>query len=105
MNYVKISIYIDEADKWQHKPLHIELLNMLKQHGVASGIVLRAIAGLTPDGMEKTSLFHVGKKLPLVVQFITDSEMIEKMLPDLKIMVSEHLIINVPVEVLNGLHN
>ncbi|WP_277872213.1 DUF190 domain-containing protein [Legionella sainthelensi] len=37
MNHIKISVYINEGDKWQHRPLHLELLNMLDENGIAGG--------------------------------------------------------------------
>lgn len=37
MNHVKVSIYINESDKWQHRPLHIELLGMLDKNEIAGG--------------------------------------------------------------------
>ena len=32
---VQITIYLNEADEWQHRPLHLEILNYLRQENVA----------------------------------------------------------------------
>ena len=47
---IKVSIYINEADQWNHRPLHLELLRMLHEQGIAGGTVLRAVAGFTHHG-------------------------------------------------------
>ncbi|WP_050799698.1 DUF190 domain-containing protein, partial [Fluoribacter dumoffii] len=82
MNHVKVSIYINEADKWQHRPLHLELLSMLDKNEIAGGTVLRAIAGFTMKSpVVCTSLVDVGSNLPLVVQFIDSVEKVDAVLP------------------------
>lgn len=102
MKHVKVSIYVNEAEQWQHQPLYLELLNILQKHDIAGGTVLRGVAGLTRDGIVKTSLFHISKKLPLVVQFIDKIERVKTVLPEIKKIVPHHLIVRLPVEVLNG---
>jgi uncharacterized protein len=100
MNYVKISIYINEADKWQHRPLHIELLSLLDMNGLAGGTVLRGVAGFTSGGaIASAALVDIGSKLPLVVQFIDTVEKVEAVLPKVKEMSGRRLIIREPVEV------
>ena len=38
-------MYLNEADEWQRRPLHIELLNYLRRENVAGATVLHAVAG------------------------------------------------------------
>ena len=101
MNYEKVSVYINEAEQWQNRPLYLELLDLLQKYDVAEGTVLRGVAGFPRDSMSKTSLFHRTKKLPLVIQFIDKVTLIEVVLPELKKIIPDHLIIRVPVEVVN----
>ncbi|KTD05270.1 DUF190 domain-containing protein [Fluoribacter gormanii] len=104
MNHVKVSIYINEADKWQHRPLHLELLSMLDKAEIASGMVLRAVAGFTlKNPVVSASLVDIGSKLPLVVQFIDTMDKVDAILPKVKEMVGNRLIIREPVEVVNGM--
>lgn len=101
MNHLKISIYINESDKWQHLPLYLELLNVLKENEVAGGTVLRAIAGFTYKGpIESTSMVDLGSKLPLVFQFIDTFEKVDFLLPKLKTMVGDRLVISEQVEII-----
>ncbi|EHL29798.1 DUF190 domain-containing protein [Legionella drancourtii] len=104
MKHVKITIYLHEDDKWQHRPLHLELLSVLDQLEIAGGTVLRAIAGFTyHHPVETSSLVDVGSKLPLVVQFIDTVAKIESVLPTVLSMVGSRLVIREPVQVLNGI--
>ncbi|KTD14550.1 hypothetical protein Lgra_0581 [Legionella gratiana] len=105
MNHVKVSVYINEGDKWQHRPLYLELLNMLDENGIAGGTVLRGIAGFTFKApIVSTSLVDIGSKLPLVVYFIDTIEKVESVLPQLKEMARDRLITREPVEVISGSH-
>ncbi|KTD44296.1 DUF190 domain-containing protein [Legionella parisiensis] len=105
MNHVKVSVYINESDKWQHRPLHIELLGMLDKNEIAGGTVLRAVAGFTfKSPVVSASLVDIGSKLPLVVQFIDTAEKIDSILPKVKEMVGKRLIIRESVEVVSGIY-
>ena len=102
MTHEKVSVYVNEADQWQKRPLHLELLSMLSKQGIKCGIVLRAIAGFTQkEGMVQTTLIHAGKKMPLVVEFIDEVERIEHILPELKKMAPHRLILRKLVEIVN----
>jgi hypothetical protein len=103
MNHVKVSIYINEADKWEHRPLFLELLTVLDAFEVSGGTVLRAIAGFTyKKPVETASLVDVGSRMPLIVQFVDTLAKVDGVLPQLKAMVADRLIIREPVEVVNG---
>ncbi|WP_058533436.1 DUF190 domain-containing protein [Legionella saoudiensis] len=104
MNCMKVSIYINESDKWKHRPLHLELMSMLDEEGIAGGTVLRAIAGFTyMKPVETASFVDIGAHLPLVVQFIDTAERVESILPKIKEMSGTRLVIREPVEVVNGM--
>jgi hypothetical protein len=97
---IKVSVYINEADEWNHRPLHLEVLRMLHDQGLAGGTVLRAIAGFTARGrVETTSLVDAGGKLPLVIEFIDSVENIERVMPLLKKMAEHRLIVRQRVEI------
>lgn len=102
----RITVYINESDKWQHRPLHIEILSMLHENGLSGSTVLHAVAGFTNKGtVETTGLVDVGSKLPLVIEFIDTAEKIETILPELKKMAAHRLIIRERVEVINFASN
>lgn len=96
---VKVSVYISEADQWQHKPLHLEILRMLHSEGLAGGTVLRAVAGFTGHGdVHSTSLVDVGDELPLVIEFIDSGDAVERVMPLLRTMAGRRLIVQQRVQ-------
>jgi len=96
---IKVSVYINEADEWRRRPLHLEVLQMLHRNAIAGGTVLRAVAGFTgKGGVETTSLVDAGGKLPLVIEFIDGKEQVERVMPELRKMVGKRLIVRQRVE-------
>ncbi len=90
---LRVTIYVNEADEWQGKPLHLEVLRFLQQDGHAGGTVLRGVAGFTrAAGVVTTSLVDAGGKLPLVIEFVDTEEVVARALPRLRKMVGGRLI-------------
>ena len=91
--YQLVSIYLNEADKWEHHPLDMEILKFLHQAGCAGGTVLRGLAGFTKGGgIVTTSLVDVGSKLPVVVQFVEAVDKVTEVMPTLRRMAGRRLI-------------
>lgn len=91
---VQVTIYLNEADQWQHRPLHLEMLKYLRESEIAGATVLHAVAGFTGHGRVKTStLVDAGGKLPLVLVFIDKEEHVERVLPRIKDMAGHRLIV------------
>ncbi len=101
---VQVTIYLNEADEWHHRPLHIELLNYLRSEGVAGGTVLHAVAGFTGRTRVHTStLVDAGGKLPLVLTFVDTDEHVQRVLPKLREMAAHRLIVRENVQIEQGL--
>jgi hypothetical protein len=99
--YQLVSIYLNEADKWDHHPLHLEILKFLWHSGCAGGTVLRGLAGFTKGGgIVTTSLVDVGSKLPVVVQFVEASAKVDEVMPTLRRMAGVRLITVQEVQVI-----
>lgn len=91
---IKVSIYINEADEWHHRPLHLEVLNLLQHEGLAGGTVVRGVAGFTAKGGVHTAhLVDVGGKLPLVIEFIDTQANVEKVWKTLREMAPHRLFV------------
>jgi hypothetical protein len=88
----RVTIYVNEADEWHGRPVHLEILRFLQQEGCAGGTVLRGLAGFTKAGVVTTSLVDAGGKLPLVIEYIDSPEMVERVLPHLREIVGNRLI-------------
>jgi PII-like signaling protein len=100
-NAVQISIYLSEADEWHRRPLHLELLKYLHDQRIAGATVLHAVAGFTGRGRVKTAtLVDAGGKLPLVLTFVDTAEHVDRVLPTIKEMSGQRLIVreNVTIE-------
>jgi len=97
-----VSIYLNEGDEWEGRPLYLEILHFLNRSGCTGGTVLRGLAGFTAGaGVTTTSLVDVGNKLPVVVQFIDRPEKVAEVLPTLQRMAGKRLIIAEEVEVVS----
>lgn len=98
---VLVRIFIGEADRWQHQPLWMALLQRLRKDGYAGATVLRGIGGFGARSVLHTTLFErLSQDLPLVVEIVDTSEHIERLLPVLDEMVSEGLVTLETVRVL-----
>jgi len=100
---VQVSIYLNEADEWHRRPLHLELLKFLHEQKIAGATVLRAVAGFTGRGRVKTStLVDAGGKLPLVLTFVDTADHIDRVLPTIKEMAGHRLIVRESVTIETG---
>jgi len=103
MNATRVSIFINESDRFEHKPLHLALLEALGKEGIAGATVVRGVAGYTKSGgIATTSLVDVGGKLPLVIEFIDNPEHVERILPMLEKMVGNRLITTSETNIRHG---
>lgn len=100
---VKITIYLNEADEYHRRPLHLEILNYLRAENVAGATVLHAVAGFTGRSRVKTtSLVDAGGKLPIVLTFIDTEEHVLRVLPRLREMTSTRLMVREEVTIEQG---
>ena len=101
---VQVTIYLNEADQWQHKPLYLEILNYLRRENVAGATVLHALAGFTGrHKVETTHLVDAGGKLPIILTFIDHEEHVQRVLPTLSQMAPHRLIVWEKVNIEQGL--
>lgn len=100
---VQVSVYLNEADEWHHRPLHLEMLKYLREQEVAGATVLHAVAGFTGHGRVKTAtLVDAGGKLPLVLTFIDLEEHINRVMPHIKEMAPHRLVVSEKVTIESG---
>jgi len=89
----RVIIYIGESDKWEHKPLHMAILEMLKREECAGATVTRALAGFGAHSQIKTaSLVDLSADLPLKIEWVDNPARVERVMPQLRRMVKEGLI-------------
>ena len=91
---VQVTIYLNEADQWHHRPLHMEILNFLRKENVYAATAVHAVAGfLGRHRVETTHLVDVGGKLPVIITFVDTDEHVNRALPTLKEMAAHRLIV------------
>ena len=91
---VQVTIYLNESDRWQGKPLHLAILNHLHSENVFAACVLHAVAGFLGRQRVKTShLVDAGGKLPVIIVFVDTDEHVSRVLPKLKEMAAHRLIV------------
>ena len=98
---VQVTIYLNEADQWHHRPLHMEILNYLRRENVAGATALHTVAGFTGrQRVQTTHLVDAGGQLPVVITFIDTDEHVSRVLPTLREMAAHRLIVreNVIIE-------
>ncbi len=98
---VQVTLYLHEGDSWHHVPLHMAVLNFLRQEGVAGGVALHAVAGfLGRQNVRTAHLVEAGGKLPVIVTFVDTDEHVNRVLPTLREMAAHRLIVreNVVIE-------
>jgi len=91
---VQVTIYLNEADQWHHRPLHLEILNYLRKENVYAATTMHAVAGfLGRHRVETAHLVEAGGKLPVVIVFVDTDEHVSRVLPTLKEMAAHRLIV------------
>lgn len=99
--YQLVSIYLNEADEWEGRPLHEAILDFLNRSGCAGGTVLRALAGFTAGGSRPPAAGGEAEGTsPLVVQFIDRAGQVTHVLPTLRRMAKQRLITLQDVQVI-----
>jgi PII-like signaling protein len=100
---VQVTIYLNEADQWHHRPLHMEILNYLRRENVCAATALHAVAGFLGRQQVKTShLVDAGGKLPVIIIFVDRDEHVSRVLPTLKEMAAHRLIVRENVQLEQG---
>jgi PII-like signaling protein len=91
---VQVTIYLNEADQWHRRPLHMEVLNYLRKEGVYAATAVHTVAGfLGRHKVETSHLVDAGGKLPVVITFVDTDEHVSRVLPTLKEMAANRLIV------------
>ena len=100
---VQVTIYLNEADQWHHRPLHMEILNYLRKENVYAATALHCVAGfLGRHRVETAHLVEAGGKLPVIVTFVDLEEHVQRVLPKLFALVPHRLIVREKVQIEQG---
>lgn len=89
----RLAIFIQEAARWHGKPLWEAILELIHAKGLAGATVVRALAGFTRgEGIATTHLVDLSASLPLTIEVVDAEDAIERVLPDIYLMVDQGLV-------------
>lgn len=99
---VLLRIFIDENERFAHKPLYEAIVLKAREMKLAGATVLRG-----PLGYGKSTVIHTSKilrlstALPLVIEIVDKEEKIDAFLPELDAMINSGLVTIEKVRVLH----
>ena len=94
-------IYIDEADRWRDKPLHIALVEAMRAHDIAGVTVYRGILGYGAHGrVHRDKAMHMSHDASIMLSVIDLEEKLQAFLPIVEQMVEEGLVVLSNVDII-----
>jgi PII-like signaling protein len=89
----RLVVYVGENQRWHHKPLWREVVDLCLKHGLAGTTATKGIVGFGHSGRVHEDLTpDVMPDLPVTIEAIDDAEKIDRALPDLDLVVQDGLI-------------
>jgi PII-like signaling protein len=96
-----VRIYIGESDQWHGRPLYQQIVEVLRQRGIAGATVLRGIEGYGAKAhLHTTRILRLSEDLPVLIEVVDQDDRIRQILPELDTMVGDGLITLEPIEVI-----
>ncbi|NES17005.1 MULTISPECIES: DUF190 domain-containing protein [Micromonospora] len=97
----RLTIVVDEADQWHHRPLYVEIVHRAHRQGLAGATVLRGIEGFAAGStIHAAHLFALGEHLPAVIVIVDDHQRIAQFLPTLDEILHKGVVLLDDVEVI-----
>jgi len=89
----KLTIYVDETDRYGKKPVYEVLIDIFYKKKIAGVSVFRGVAGYGTDGVyHSQKVLTLSDKMPIKIEVVDSEEMINKVLPDVYQVVEKGLI-------------
>ncbi|MFZ5996975.1 MAG: DUF190 domain-containing protein [Nitrospirota bacterium] len=89
----KLTVHVDETDRFAGKPVYEVLLDILYKKKIAGVSVFRGMAGYGTDGIFHTAkMLELSTALPVKVEAVDSEDMINKVLPDIYHVVEKGLV-------------
>jgi len=93
-------IYVDETDLWETGPLYEAIVRRLRQLGVAGATVQTGIMGFGSHGkVHHKRLFGISDDKPVMITVVDSEALIRQVLPEIRDMVREGLMVLLDAEV------
>jgi PII-like signaling protein len=90
----RVTIFIGESDRYEHKPLHTAIVELLRREGCAGATVVKGIEGFgKASRIHTASILTLSEDLPVIVTFVDIPERVEAVLPAIDAMVGGGLVV------------
>ncbi|MFN7020802.1 MAG: DUF190 domain-containing protein [Phycisphaerales bacterium] len=97
---LRLTIYIGEADRWNHQPLYEAIVLKARELHMAGATVLRGPMGFGADSRIHTAkILRLSEDLPLKIEIVDSPDKIDQLIPHLRQMVRGGLVTVEDVEV------
>jgi PII-like signaling protein len=91
---LRLTIFIGDGDRWQHRPLAAEIVHRAHTQGLAGASVFRGSEGFGASSVVHTSrLLSMSEDLPLAIIIVDTPEKVRAFLPQLDELIGEGLVI------------
>jgi PII-like signaling protein len=89
----KLTIYVDEVDKFHGKPVYEVLLDIFFKKKIMGVSVFRGVAGYGSDGVFHTSkMLELSTSMPVKIEVVESEDMINRVLPDVYHVVEKGMV-------------
>jgi PII-like signaling protein len=89
----KLTIYIDDSDKFHGRPVYEVLLELCYKKKMAGASVFRGAAGYGADGVFHTAkMLELSSSMPVKIEIVDSPDKIDRILPDIHHIIDKGLI-------------
>jgi PII-like signaling protein len=89
----KLTIYVDETDRFHGRPVYEVLLDLFYKRKIIGVSVFRGVAGYGTDGVFHTAkMLELSTSLPVKLEVVDSEEMINTVLPDVYHVVEKGMV-------------
>ncbi len=103
MQYVLMNVYLSENNQIEGRPAYEAVIMLLKESKIAGATAFRGIEGYGVHSKIHTSgILRLCAELPIVVQVVEKEEKIKGIIPILREILPNELIITQKIDVVSG---
>ena len=96
----RLTVFVGESDRYQHRPLYTEIVHRAHTAGLAGATVLRGIEGFgASQHVHTTRILSLSEDLPVVIVMVDEADRIERFALELDALITEGLVVIDDVEV------
>ena len=99
----RLVVYLSENQRWHHKPLWREVVDLCHRHGLAGTTASKGLVGFGQSGKMREDVSpDVIPDLPVTIEAIDEADKIDRVLPDLELLVEDGVIAVQDVQVIKA---